>query len=179
MSRRENGARGIIFPSSVYRMAVLAKGGWLNFLILDWVKPTLAAIARLFGGVIIVGLLNLFLKKYRLSPFPVPISRRPHFPPHFPPTKSVGQLSKIGRLAKEKGKKVTCETLWIHSKSDVVADFQVSREVFETIPAKKKYFIEYYKSNHVILYDYDHMHAIDKITSFLKGDFNGQSIENN
>lgn len=50
LSLRENGARGIIFPSSVYRMAVVAKGGRLNFLILDWIKPTLAAIGRLFGG---------------------------------------------------------------------------------------------------------------------------------
>lgn len=120
-----------------------------------------------------------FVKKPKIGQINDPHGLKRYISYRSIPTKSVGQLSKIGRLAKEKGKKVTCETLWIHSKSDVVADFQVSREVFETIPAKKKYFIEYDKSNHVILYDYDHVHVIDKITSFLKGDFNEQSIENN
>ncbi|MFC1692155.1 alpha/beta hydrolase, partial [Candidatus Latescibacterota bacterium] len=75
------------------------------------------------------------------------------------PTKSIGELSKIGSIATDKGKSVTCETLWIHSKGDIVADFQLSKEVYKSIPSKKKYFIEYNKSNHIILYDYDYKDA--------------------
>lgn len=119
-----------------------------------------------------------FVKKPKIGQINDPNGLKRYIAYRSLPTKSVSELSKIGRLAIEKSKKVTCETLWIHSKTDVVADFQLSEEVFETIPAKKKYFIEYDKSNHVILYDYDRMDAIDKITSFLKGDFNEQSIKN-
>jgi len=85
------------------------------------------------------------------------------------PTKSIGELSRIGRLAIEKSESVTCETLWIHSKKDIVADFHLSREVFEIIPSKEKTFIEYNKSNHIILYDHDRMDVIGNVMSFLKG----------
>ena len=72
--------------------------------------------------------------------------------------------------ASENGE-VTCETLWIHSKKDIVADFQLSRKLFDAIPAGNKHFIEYQKSNHIILYDYEGMDAISRITSFLNGTF--------
>ncbi len=85
------------------------------------------------------------------------------------PTKSVGELLKIGSMAKEKGKNVTCETLWIHSKGDIAADFQLSKETYKSIPAKKKQFVEYNKSNHIILYDYDCNDAINNIMVFLNG----------
>ncbi|MFX0200892.1 MAG: alpha/beta hydrolase [Candidatus Hodarchaeota archaeon] len=95
------------------------------------------------------------------------------------PTKSVHELSKLGRSAVERAKDVRCETLWMHSKSDIVADFKLSKKVFETVPSMKKHFVEYERSNHIILYDYDHMDAINKAILFLEGDHNEQSIENN
>jgi carboxylesterase len=84
------------------------------------------------------------------------------------PTKSISELSTLGRSAVKKAEDVRCDTLWMHSKSDIVADFQLSKEVFETIPAKKKHFVQYEKSNHILLYDYDRIDAIDKAVSFLE-----------
>lgn len=95
------------------------------------------------------------------------------------PTKSVSELSILGKFAAAKSKNVTCETLWIHSKKDIVADFEFSKKMFSTIASKKKYFLEYNKSNHVILYDYDHVDAINQIMSFLKGNFDERSKKNN
>jgi alpha-beta hydrolase superfamily lysophospholipase len=59
------------------------------------------------------------------------------------PTKSISELSKVGYSAVRKAKDVKCDTLWMHSTSDIVADFQLSKKVFESIPAKKKHFVQY------------------------------------
>ena len=112
-----------------------------------------------------------FVKKTKIGQINDPNGLRRYIAYRNIPTKVIAELSKIGILAMEKSKKVTCETLWLHSNRDIVADFQISREVFKALPAKKKYFIEYEKSNHIILYDYDQMHAAETVISFLKGDF--------
>lgn len=113
-----------------------------------------------------------FVKKPKIGQINDPNGLKRYVAYRILPTKSVGELSKIGLLAIEKGQNVKCETLWMHSKRDIVADFQLSKTVFKTISSEKKYFIEYIKSNHVILYDYDQIDAVDKIMSFIKGDFN-------
>ncbi len=85
---------------------------------------------------------------------------------HIPST--IEELQKIGNLAREKSKSINCDTLWIHSAGDKVADFKISHEMFQEIPAKHKFFIKYTRSNHIILYDYDGPDAIKKIISFLE-----------
>lgn len=87
------------------------------------------------------------------------------------PTKAVNELDGVGTLAKEKAKRVTCPTLWAHSGGDIVADFRLSKQIFKSVPASKKYFIEYQKSNHIILYDYDSQDLSDKIVSFFEEGF--------
>lgn len=86
------------------------------------------------------------------------------------PLKTISELSKLGEFAKKKAKNVRSETLWIHSTGDIVADFDMSKRVFDSIPSKKKHFQKYEKSNHIILYDYDSEDAIRRIVSFLGGD---------
>jgi hypothetical protein len=48
-----------------------------------------------------------------------------------------------------------------------VADFQTSKAVFQTLPAVKKHFVDYQKSNHIILFDYDAQDAIERILTLL------------
>ena len=120
-----------------------------------------------------------FVKKPKIGQINDPDGLRRYIAYSNIPTKSISELSKIGRLAEAKSKDVTCEILWIHSKKDIVADFELSKKVFNTIDTKKKCFLEYNKSNHVILYDYDHTDVINKIMSFLKGNFDERSRKNN
>ncbi len=86
------------------------------------------------------------------------------------PTKPIIELSKLGRIAAAKARDVKCETLWIHSRSDIVADFDVSQKTFDSVPIREKQIVEYEKSNHVILYDYDSNDAILRIVRFLGRD---------
>ena len=85
------------------------------------------------------------------------------------PTKAIKELSKLGRYAIEQAEKVTCETLWVHSQGDIVADFEMSQTIFTSLPSTKKQFIELQKSNHIILYDYDSRYVIKNVISFLGG----------
>jgi len=83
------------------------------------------------------------------------------------PVKAVRELEKISQNARQNIDKIHCHVLWFHSKGDIAADFNSARSFFDKIPSKHKTFIEYTRSNHVILYDYDSKDAIQKTLSFL------------
>lgn len=108
-----------------------------------------------------------FVKKLKMGQINDPKGLEKYIAYNYLPTKAICELAKLGNHAKEEAGKVRCETLWIHSRGDFVADFQLSREVFDLLPATRKTFIEYNKSNHIILYDYDSGGAIKNIISFL------------
>lgn len=84
------------------------------------------------------------------------------------PLKTISELSRLGERAAEKAAQVRSATLWIHSEDDIVADYEMSKDIYETVPADDKEFVTYHKSNHIILYDYDSRDAIKEILSFLE-----------
>lgn len=83
------------------------------------------------------------------------------------PLKAVGELVKVGNLSLEEGNNIKCPTMWMHSKNDIVSDFNLSRETFDRIESADKEFIEFTRSNHIILYDYDSNEVIEQIVRFL------------
>jgi len=85
------------------------------------------------------------------------------------PMKPIAELAELGRIAATKAQQVRCETMWIHSRGDFVADFEFSRKTFDSVPVRGKHMVEYERSNHVILYDYDSDDAIRRILHFLRG----------
>jgi carboxylesterase len=118
--------------------------------------------ARRFAGII------PYVKKPKIGQINDPDGLERYIAYRHLPTKTMRELSSLGRSAVKKAKDVECDTLWMHSKSDIVADFQLGKKVFDSIPAKKKHFVQYEKSNHILLYDYDRIDAIDKAISFLE-----------
>lgn len=116
-----------------------------------------------------------FVKKLKIGQINSPEGIKKYNGYRHLPLTTVEELQKIGNLAREKSKAIHCDTLWLHSTGDVVADFRMSLEVFRGIPAKRKYFKEYARSNHIILYDYDGPDAVKKIISFLVGDKHGDT----
>jgi esterase/lipase len=110
-----------------------------------------------------------FVKKLKIGQIKDPDGLKRYDAYEYLPLKAIGELPKLGAFAKEKAKKVTSEILWIHSSGDIVADYEESRKSFDSIPSKKKRFISYERSNHIILYDYDSRDAIKQIIQFLTG----------
>jgi carboxylesterase len=108
-----------------------------------------------------------FVRKLKMGQINDPESLEKYIAYNYLATKAICELATLGNHAREKAGKVRCETLWIHSRGDFVADFQLSREVFDLLPATRKTFIEYNKSNHIIIYDYNSGDATKNIISFL------------
>jgi carboxylesterase len=111
-----------------------------------------------------------YLKKTRLGPINDPEKLKHYHSFWHLPLACIGDVTRIGRLAAKKSRGVACDTLWLHSKGDNIADFDASREVFQRLAATDKLFVEFKKSDHVILYDYDTETAVDMITAFIRGD---------
>lgn len=84
------------------------------------------------------------------------------------PVKTVRELEKIAQNARENIGNIHCDVLWLHSKGDIAADFGSAKSLFQKIPSKNKTFVEYTKSNHIILYDFDSEDAIKRTIAFLK-----------
>lgn len=84
------------------------------------------------------------------------------------PVKTVRELVKISQNARQNIESIHCDVLWFHSKGDIAADFKSAKSLFEKIPSKNKTFVEYTRSNHIILYDYDSEDAIKRTIMFLK-----------
>ncbi|MBN1902078.1 alpha/beta fold hydrolase, partial [Candidatus Sumerlaeota bacterium] len=84
------------------------------------------------------------------------------------PVKTVRELEKISRNARANIDRIHCDVLWFHSKGDIAADFNSAKSFFEKIPSQNKTFVEYTKSNHIILFDYDSEDAIKRTIAFLK-----------
>jgi carboxylesterase len=110
-----------------------------------------------------------FIKKRKIGQINDPARLKRYDAYEYLPLKAIGELPKLGNFTKEKAKRVTSKLLWIHSSGDIVADYEESKKVFESVPSKNKRFIRYEKSNHIILYDYDSEDAIQKILEFLVG----------
>jgi len=85
------------------------------------------------------------------------------------PLQAVGELTKVGKAALRRTADVSCPILWIHSKSDIVSNFSLSKKSFDRVTSAEKLFIEYSNSNHIILYDYDSNDAINEILRFMSG----------
>lgn len=84
------------------------------------------------------------------------------------PVKTVLELEKLSAKAKQNKDRLSCDILWFHSRGDIAADYQSAGKIFSAIPGNHKRLIEYTKSNHLILYDYDAGDAIQKTLSFLE-----------
>ncbi len=108
-----------------------------------------------------------FIKKLKIGQINDPEGLRRYDAYEYIPLKTIGELPKLGDFAREKAKYVRSELLWFHSTGDIVADYEESRKVFDSVPSKKKRFEKYERSNHIILYDHDSKDAINKIISFL------------
>ncbi len=108
-----------------------------------------------------------FIKKLKIGQINDPEGLKRYDAYEYLPMRTIGELPIMGDFAKKKAKKVTSEILWIHSTSDIVADYEESKIVFDSVPSKKKRFVSYERSNHIILYDYDSDDAIQKIMNFL------------
>ncbi len=83
------------------------------------------------------------------------------------PVKTVRELEKISQNARQNIDRIHCKVLWFHSRGDIAADYSSARSFFDKIPSKHKTFVEYTRSNHVILYDYDSKDAVQKTLAFL------------
>ena len=94
-----------------------------------------------------------------LSRYSAPYSRLP--------TRPVANLSELGKMAAMKAQE-SVATIWIHSRGDFVADFDLSKKTFDSVPVREKCMVEYERSNHVILYDYDSDDAIRRTVFFLR-----------
>jgi|GEM_PF-2654043 len=83
------------------------------------------------------------------------------------PLRAVGELVKVGNLAIEEAKNVSCPVLWLHSKGDIVSDYNLSFDAFNNNESSDKAFISFTRSNHILLYDYDSDEVIQRILRFL------------
>ena len=111
-----------------------------------------------------------FVKKPKIGQINDPKGLESYMAYRHLPTDAVAELAAVGSSARDQAKHVRCDTLWIHSSGDVVADFTVSKEVFESLPAARKRFVEYRRSNHVILYDFDRESTVHEVVSFVTDD---------
>ena len=110
-----------------------------------------------------------FVIKPKMGQINDPKGLKKYFAYRHMPTASVREVATLGNLAMEKSPSISATNLlWVHSKGDIVADFDVSKAVFSTVPARDKTFLEYKRSNHIILYDYDAPDVISGVTSFLE-----------
>ena len=87
---------------------------------------------------------------------------------HTLPVKTVMELEKIGKEAKEKADDIHCPVLWLHSREDIAADYNAAKKCFDKIASDDKEFITYEKSNHIILFDYDAEDAVKRTLEFMK-----------
>ena len=83
------------------------------------------------------------------------------------PVKTVLEMEKLSHKAGENIDKIHCSILWFHSRHDIASDYNSAKSFFEKIPSRRKNFIEYTRSNHMILYDYDAQDAIRRTLAFL------------
>jgi len=77
-------------------------------------------------------------------------------------------LARLAQIAVKCTSEIKVPILVLGSKNDKVASFEYTKELFSR--NKNARIIEYEKSNHVILYDYDKESAISNIVSFLEKD---------
>ncbi len=84
------------------------------------------------------------------------------------PVKTVTELDRLGRDARAASSRITCPVLWMHSPGDIAADCGAAREVFDLLGSQSKEFVEYPRSNHIVLYDYDASDAIKRSLSFIR-----------
>jgi len=94
------------------------------------------------------------------------------------PVKTVLELEKMSQNVKINRNKIKCDILWFHSRGDIASDFKSAKNFFESLPTPSKKFVEYTRSNHLILYDYDSKDAIEKTVSFLKQKGNQNADQN-
>ena len=108
-----------------------------------------------------------YVKKWRIGQINDPAGLARYRAFEVLPVRTTLELAALGALAREKAKAVTADTLWLHSIGDSVAAFDTSRAAFLTLPAARKEFVPYARSNHILLYDYDAPDALRRITHFL------------
>jgi len=79
-------------------------------------------------------------------------------------------LERLAQIAVKCVPEIKVPILVLGSQNDKVASFEYTKELFSS--NKNARIIEYERSNHVLLYDYDKESAISNIVSFLKKDKN-------
>jgi carboxylesterase len=84
------------------------------------------------------------------------------------PLQSVRQVRIIAENAMAMISGVKVPTLWIHTRGDVVADFNSSRRMFSNLSSENKQFVEFSRSDHMILYDYDEHAVLEQIKKFIE-----------
>ena len=113
-----------------------------------------------------------YIKKLKIGQINDPLGLKKYNAYDRLPLKAVGELVKVGNRALEEGNKVDCPILWMHSKGDIVSDYHLSRDTFNNNKSSDKTFIEFTRSNHILLYDYDSEEVISQILIFLYGENN-------
>ncbi len=111
-----------------------------------------------------------YVKKIRLGMINDPEKLRYYHSYWHIPLQSLRQVMVIAENARTRISEVKAPTLWIHSRGDVLADFNSSRRRFSELSSKNKQFIEFHRSDHVILHDYDEQAVLDRIKSFIEED---------
>ncbi|PIE02911.1 MAG: hypothetical protein CSA81_05265 [Acidobacteria bacterium] len=108
-----------------------------------------------------------FAGKFSMGMINDPKGRETYFSYRFLPLNTVSELAQVGTLAREKVQHIECPVLWFHSTGDFVADFPLSREMYDQVPSSNKRFIEMQKSDHILLYDYDREPVIQELMQYL------------
>jgi carboxylesterase len=110
-----------------------------------------------------------YIKKTKLGMINDPDGLRQYFAYWHMPLRAIAEVARLGVQAAQSTRKVTCTTLWVHSRADRVADFTASLDAFNALPARNKRFIAYERSDHTILFDYDEETLLEQISAFIQG----------
>lgn len=109
-----------------------------------------------------------YIKKTQLGMVNDPQGLRQYFAYWHMPLRAISEVARLGTQAAQSARKVTCNTLWVHTRADSIADFTASLNTFNTLPARNKRFIAYERSDHTILFDYDSEAVLKQISAFIQ-----------
>ncbi len=111
-----------------------------------------------------------YVKKIRVGMINDPEKLRQYHAYWHVPLACLDEVFRVAETSVKKAENVKSDTLWIHSRGDMVADFAASREVFKKLPSRNKQFVEFRRSDHVVLHDYDSEAAVERIVAFIRDD---------
>jgi len=109
-----------------------------------------------------------YVKKRRIGMINDPNGLKRYFAYWHMPLRAIVEVARLGDQAAQSARSVACDTLWVQSRADSIADFTASHETFNSLPARKKSFLACDQSDHTVLYDYDAEDVLAHMCTFIQ-----------